>query len=104
LAKRVIGGYCHTEALSDERSEAFTPDVESFLFSSIEQAVEQQDIPVALMKKSHKLQVVKELDAQGVFLLRGAVAKIAESLHVSRYTVYNYLEEIRNSSERMLRQ
>jgi predicted transcriptional regulator YheO len=39
LTKRVIGGYCHTEALSDERSEAFTPDVESFLFSSIEQAV-----------------------------------------------------------------
>ena len=104
LAKSVIGGYCHTEALSDERSEAFTPDIESFLFSSIEQAVEQQDIPVALMKKSPKIQVVKELDEQGVFLLRGAVAKIAKSLHVSRYTVYNYLEEIRNSSERMLRQ
>jgi len=35
------------------------------------------------------------LDKKGVFLVKGSVEQVASVLGVSRYTIYNYLEETR---------
>ncbi|UXM93485.1 transcriptional regulator [Paenarthrobacter sp. JL.01a] len=51
-------------------------------------------VPVELMKKSHKMQVVQELDDRGFFNIREAVELAAEHLDVSRFTIYNYLNEL----------
>jgi len=47
------------------------------------------------MQKNDKLEVVKYLQKKGVFLVKGNIDKIANKLNVSRYTVYNYLSEIK---------
>jgi len=70
--------------------------VETILHSSIEEFITQQGIPVSLMKKEDKLRTVEHLDEQGIFLIRGSVATVARALGVSRYTIYNYLDEIRD--------
>ena len=49
-----------------------------------------------MMKKENKMRVVKALDEHGIFLIKGAVDSVAGFLDVSRYTVYNYLQEIRS--------
>ena len=37
----------------------------------------------------------KDLEEKGVFLIKGAIDYVANSLQVSRYTIYNYLDGIR---------
>ncbi|QXM05911.1 helix-turn-helix transcriptional regulator [Crassaminicella indica] len=51
--------------------------------------------PVAYMNKDEKVHIVKRLDDQGAFLIKGAIDYVAKVLCVSRYTIYNYLDEIR---------
>lgn len=51
--------------------------------------------PVSYLNKEEKVDVVKKLDIQGVFLIKGAIDYVAEILCVSRYTIYNYLDETR---------
>ena len=47
-------------------------------------------------KKKDNLEIIDFMDKKGVFLVKGAVDKIAERLNVSRVTIYNYLDEVRN--------
>jgi predicted transcriptional regulator YheO len=96
VAKHVIDGYCRTESLAPETAETFSQDVEGLLTLSMEQVIAEEGVPVAMMKKENKLHVVKALDDQGIFLIKGAVDSVARFLDVSRYTVYNYLQETRS--------
>ncbi len=75
-------------------TEVFVRDVDELAAHLVRQAIREQEIPVALMKKEHKLAVVRSLKARGMFLLRDAVEMIAASLMVTRFTIYNYLNEI----------
>ena len=79
---------------ADAPTETFVRDVDELAALLINQAIKTTDVPLPLMKKEHKLQVVRDLKARGMFLLRDAVEMIAESLDVSRFTIYNYLNEI----------
>ena len=38
--------------------------------------------------------VVRRLRARGLFMLKDAVEQTASALHVTRFTIYNYLNEI----------
>lgn len=74
--------------------EAFVHSVEELADYLIELAMKESDIPVSLMKKQHKLEVVKSLDDRGLFLIRDGVERAAAALQVTRYTIYNYLNEL----------
>ncbi len=60
--------------------------------------IQRSTIPVDLMAKEDKIELVRIFEERGVFLVKGAVEYVAEVLNVSRYTVYNYLDEIRHIS------
>lgn len=75
-------------------ADADLPDVESFAASLIAQAVDAEGVPLALMKKRHKLSVVSRLRDEGLFRLRAAIDDVALALDVSRFTIYNYLSEL----------
>ncbi len=51
--------------------------------------------PLEEMTRADKQQLVRYLDERGAFALRKAVERVAETLGVSRFTVYNYLESAR---------
>jgi predicted transcriptional regulator YheO len=80
-----------------ETSEFFASDITEVLDNMIEQVIARTAIPVAMMQKEDKINVVLELDNKGVFMIKGAVDKVAAMLGVSRYTIYNYLEEGRSA-------
>ncbi|MDQ0380584.1 aminotransferase class V-fold PLP-dependent enzyme [Amycolatopsis thermophila] len=82
-------------AAAEVRAESFPPDVDSLQRFLVDRAVAQTGIPVGLMKKKHKAAVVRELDEAGFFLIKDAVDFLAAELEVTRYTIYNYLNEIR---------
>jgi selenocysteine lyase/cysteine desulfurase/predicted transcriptional regulator YheO len=78
--------------------ETFPGDVDTLQRLLVERAVADVGVPVALMKKAHKSQVVKVLDEAGFFLIRDSVDYLAGLLSVTRYTIYNYLNEIRGTA------
>ncbi|MDY7077894.1 MAG: helix-turn-helix domain-containing protein [Chloroflexota bacterium] len=65
----------------------------------LSEAVARVGKPVTLMGKDEKLTVIRYLDEHGAFLLRGSVEDVARELQISRFTVYNYLDEIRTRSD-----
>ncbi|AUI64091.1 aminotransferase class V-fold PLP-dependent enzyme [Amycolatopsis sp. BJA-103] len=77
--------------------ETFPPDVDSLQRFLVGRAVTKAGIPVDLMKKRHKAAVVRELDEAGFFLIKDSVDHLAGELDVTRYTIYNYLNEIRGT-------
>lgn len=70
-------------------------NVGDILTSMVNNTLEQVGIPVSYLNKEDKVELVKKLNTHGVFLIKGAVDYVAERLCVSRYTIYNYLEEIK---------
>ncbi|MBH0117649.1 transcriptional regulator [Salinibacterium sp. NG253] len=77
-----------------ERGESFPRSVDELVSELIGSAIENTGVPVELMKKQHKLAVVEQLEARGLFLLKDAVEVIAVALGVTRFTIYNYLNEL----------
>jgi predicted transcriptional regulator YheO len=51
----------------------------------------------AALEKNDKIALIAELNARGVFLVKGAVNLVARRLKISKFSVYNYLDEIRLS-------
>ena len=87
-----------SEALSEvppDREESFPPDVDSLQRYLVSRAITKVGIEPAQMKKQHKAAVVRELDEAGFFLIRDSVDHVAGRLDVTRYTIYNYLNEVR---------
>jgi predicted transcriptional regulator YheO len=70
------------------------PTIDELIEDIVSGAIQRAGVPVALMDKGEKLKVVSELTKRGVFMIKGAVERVAQSLSVTRFTVYNYLEEL----------
>ncbi len=79
------------------------PDVQPGAFTHVDRALDEliamaeaaTGKPIAEMSRSEKQGVVRFLDDRGAFAVRKSVETVAEALGVSRFTVYNYLEAIR---------
>ncbi|MGY4527248.1 helix-turn-helix transcriptional regulator [Pseudomonas sp. TE21394] len=50
------------------------------------------------MNKQAKVEAVRVMQERGLFIVRGGVEKAASALGVTRYTIYNYLEQLRGAS------
>ncbi|WP_432963454.1 helix-turn-helix transcriptional regulator [Treponema sp. OMZ 840] len=48
--------------------------------------------------KKERLNLIEFMDTKGVFLVKGAVEKVAEKMGISAVTVYSYLDEIRRKN------
>ncbi|MDD5015380.1 MAG: helix-turn-helix transcriptional regulator [Atribacterota bacterium] len=98
---KVMDEFCTTVDLDKEKSEkeieTFTSDVNEVLKNIIQEAIEKIGKPVSLMQKEDKLMVAKIADEKGAFLIKGAITQLAKEINVSRFTIYNYLEEIKPS-------
>ncbi|HEY1825711.1 MAG TPA: PAS domain-containing protein [Acidimicrobiales bacterium] len=82
-----------------ESDETFPSNVEDVMVEAVAQAIASVGIPAELMHKRHKKEVVNVLDARGLFLIRDAVDFVANELGVTRYTIYNYLNELKSDAE-----
>ncbi|QIK71998.1 transcriptional regulator [Propioniciclava coleopterorum] len=75
-------------------NERFARSVSELADHVLEAAILRTGKRVSHMRKADKVDVVRELQARGFFLLRDSVETAAQALGVSRFTVYNYLNEI----------
>lgn len=79
--------------------ERFAHDVDELATHLIADTIERIGVPVGLMRKEHKLAVVARLRERGMFLLKDAVETVAAALEVTRFTIYNYLNELDHDHE-----
>jgi len=80
------------EPIKEDKSSKKINDV---LSEVVQTKIDEIGKPVAYLNKDEKVKIVNQLDGQGVFLIKGAIDYVADILCVSRYTIYNYLDETR---------
>ena len=76
-----------------------SPQVDVLIEEIISDAVAKFGKPVPLMNKEEKIHAVEVMLERGLFMVRGGVERAATALHVTRFTVYNYLEALRSHNE-----
>lgn len=47
------------------------------------------------LKRKENLELIRFMDEKGIFLVKGAIDKVAASIGVSKVTVYSYLDQVR---------
>lgn len=78
--------------------DAFIDDAPQMLDSMFQKAVDFVGKPTSQMSKADRLRVVEILDEAGLLELRKAIPTVAGFLGVTRFTIHNYLNEIREKS------
>lgn len=78
----------------DERSPEERPDrnVEHMVYAVLDRVLSACKAAPSRLTAREKREVVEELNARGVFLLKGVVTEVARRLAVSEQTVYRYLK------------
>lgn len=99
LAKNILEDFCQlkdlTEAGFERTQEQFARDINEVVDAVVDSVIQELGKPVPVMTREEKIRAVEMLDDRGIFLVKGAVDVVAQALAVSKYTVYNYLEEAR---------
>lgn len=99
MTQNIISNFTKTKAeKSDQNSqhENFAKNIDEILLDLIERAKSEVDKPIPYMTKEDKLKIIKFLDDRGAFTITKSVETVAEEMNVSKFTVYNYLKEIKN--------
>lgn len=96
--KRPAVSYASQGDLPGQTKESFVHNLDDLADLILNRAIDYQGVPVEAMDKNHKKEVIRQARNQGFFYLRDAAGRLAENLHVSRFTVYNYLKELDGES------
>ena len=62
--------------------------------STIDKSIMRYGVPSDRLTADEKLEIVRELDRMGAFLMKGSVAEVAKRLSSSEATIYRYLHQI----------
>jgi predicted transcriptional regulator YheO len=84
---------------SGEQSETFQKDVISTLDDMAGKAIRGIGKQVQSLSREERMDIVRDLDNQGFFLIKGAIKILASKLKLSKFTIYNYLDEVKNHSK-----
>ncbi|RLL46692.1 transcriptional regulator [Oceanobacillus piezotolerans] len=115
LEQKVIGAFCinfNVEALQQmkqfmdaflstpvavedtrEQSNSDMDNVEGIVDGLIQQII-QNSVHLG-MKRHERIELIRFMEEKGIFLMKGAVEKVAEQLGISKVTVYSYLDEVK---------
>lgn len=66
--------------------------IEEMLHALLEQTIEDYGVEPSRMTVDEKKEVVEELSAKGLFLLKGSIPEVAQKLGVSEQTLYRYIK------------
>ena len=88
-----------TEPSAPREPEPIVRSVADLLDDLIEQSVELVGTPVALMTKEEKVRAIRYLNDTGAFLITKSGPKVCKYFGISKYTLYNYLDEARSGEK-----
>ena len=94
LIDDLIGGNIDESRTEDPDPE---PSVDALIREIIQDGIRSTGKTVSSMSKEDKVDAVHHMNRRGLFLIRSSVDIAASSLAVSRFTIYNYLDELKKS-------
>lgn len=83
--------------VGSEVKEIFVNDVNELLDFFLQESIESVGKSVNDMNKEDKIKALRYLDEKGAFLITKSGTKICKFFDISKFTLYNYLDEIRDS-------
>jgi predicted transcriptional regulator YheO len=83
-------------AQNGETKETFASSLDETIESLIDQVIRNAGKQPPVMTKEEKLELVRVLEINGAFTLKGVVHQVATLLGVSKYTIYNYIKSVRS--------
>ncbi len=92
--QKLLGSLANVEEETVKEEVELFGNVQEIADTLIQQIIGQSN--VEKMDRAKKLEIVAFMDEKGVFLIKGAIDKVAEALQVSKVTIYSYLDEIRS--------
>lgn len=96
MGQKALANLLCQEEPQQEKShsgEIFTSNIDELLETMMQDAVASTGHTVETLGKEDKVAVVRYLDSKGAFLIKKSAERVAEFLGISRFTVYNYLNE-----------
>jgi predicted transcriptional regulator YheO len=78
---------------------AAEPQMDTLMQDIIDAAVPVPGGTAASMKREDKIRAVGEMQRRGLFIVKGGVERAAAALNVSRFTIYNYMEQLRRRGD-----
>lgn len=83
---------------SPSSNELFTSDVNQLMDNLLLQCEKMFDKQIHRLNKDEKMEIIKFLDNKGAFLITKSGDRVCEFLNISKFTLYNYLEMVRQST------
>lgn len=80
----------------DSAHESFTTTVQEMVGEIVLSVTSKIGSSPVGMTVEEKIACVSALEEKGLFLIKGSVDYVANTLQVSRYTLYNYLQKVRS--------
>ena len=78
-------------------SDTFARDIDELIELAVANFLHQEKIEgVDTMSHDEKLRLIEQVEARGLFQIRGAVNRMADILSVSRASIYNYRAILKN--------
>jgi predicted transcriptional regulator YheO len=78
-----------------DTEEVHLQNITDILETYIQEGLSMVNVPITQMNKEAKLKLIKFLDDKGIFLIQKSGDRICALLNISKFTLYNYLDEIR---------
>jgi predicted transcriptional regulator YheO len=76
--------------------ETFAASLDETIASLVDPVVAKTGKQPVTMPKKDRIELIRALEGQGVFLVRGSVDFMASRMGVTKFTIYNYLKEVRS--------
>lgn len=87
----------------DEVTERLNMSIDEVAIECINKVITKRNIQPEKMTQQDKIEIVKILHDNGIFMLKGAVPHIANALKISEPSVYRYLSQIKYSMQNHLK-
>jgi predicted transcriptional regulator YheO len=94
-ASALLGNFTSFQKNNGEGAEFFARSLNESIEAFMNEAITRAGKHPSAMNLKERLDLIRHLDSQGAFLLKGAVEEVSAMLGVSRYTIYNYLKKTR---------
>lgn len=92
VSKLSVSKLSNTQVSTEE---VHLQNISDILETYIQEGLSIVNVPISEMNKEAKLKFLRFLDDKGIFLIQKSGDRICSLLNISKFTLYNYLDEIR---------
>lgn len=75
---------------------SFEVSVEGIVSTTIRKELDKYKVPPDRLSQQEKIEIVRCLDQQGIFLVKGAIVEVAKILLTTETSIYRYLNKLSN--------